>query len=115
MGTLGIYGEGMPLRRLEPEPLWRVVAGEQIREARQRRRETLAEVAGRAGISVQYLSEIERGRKEPSSEVLAAVVGALQLTLVDLTVAVSRELLVSTARSLGPVASAAGTPVALAA
>ena len=34
---------------------------------------------------MQYLSEVERGRKEPSSEVLAAVTGALRLTLVDLT------------------------------
>jgi transcriptional regulator with XRE-family HTH domain len=111
----------MPLRPLEsllePEPLWRTVAGEQLREVRRRRGETLAAVAARAGVSVQYLSEIERGRKEPSSEVLAAVVGALQLTLVDLTVAVSRELLVPSERRLGPVALAGpvASPVALAA
>ena len=40
-------------------------------------RETLSETAGRAGISPQYLSEVERGRKEPSSEMIAALAGAL--------------------------------------
>ena len=42
-----------------------------------------------AGISPQYLSEIERGLKEPSSEMIAAVGGALDVTLVDLTLAVA--------------------------
>ncbi len=67
-------------------------------------------MAGRAGISVQYLSELERGRKEPSSEVLAAAAGALDLTLLDLTVAVARELhaqRVGSGRPTGPVALAA--------
>lgn len=68
-----------------PEPLWREVTGQALRETRQRRGQTLAAVAARAGVSVPYLSEIERGRKEPSSEVLAAVAGALELTLAELT------------------------------
>ena len=42
------------------------------------------DVAERAGISPQYLSEIERGRKEPSSEMIAAVTGALGVELADL-------------------------------
>lgn len=71
--------------RTAPDPLWREAAGEVLREQRHRREQTLAEVAGRAGISVQYLSEIERGRKDPSSEILGAVTGALHLTLLDLT------------------------------
>ena len=50
---------------------------------------TLADVAEEAGVSTQYLSEIERGRKEPSSEVLQAVAGALGLRLVDLTIRVA--------------------------
>jgi len=49
--------------------------GDQLRAERRRRGETQAEVAGRAGISVQYLSELERGRKDPSSEILAAAEG----------------------------------------
>ena len=100
-----------------PEPLWREAAGAVLREQRHVLEQTLAEVADRAGISVQYLSEVERGRKEPSSEVLAAVTGALRLTLVDLTRLVLHRLtpldLTSTARSIpGPRPSG---PVALAA
>ncbi len=41
---------------------------------------------------MQYLSEVERGRKEPSSEVLAAVAGALGLRMADLTLRVARRL-----------------------
>ncbi len=74
------------------EPLWRKAAGEELRRERQRSERTLADVAGKAGISVQYLSEVERGRKEPSSEVLSAVSGALGLRLADLTIRVSRRL-----------------------
>ena len=80
-----------PLRR-EPqpeprpqEPLWREVLGRRLRVLRQERHETLAETAARAGISPQYLSEVERGRKEPSSEMIAALAGALGITLIDLT------------------------------
>jgi DNA-binding XRE family transcriptional regulator len=67
------------------EPLWREVLGQRLRALRQEQRETLAETAGRAGISPQYLSEIERGRKEPSSEMIAALAGALGITLIRLT------------------------------
>ena len=86
------------------------MVGGLLRRERARRGETLAEVAARAGISVQYLSELERGRKEASSEVLAAVTGALDLTLLDLTVGVARELharRVPVGRPTGPVALAA--------
>ncbi|WP_148613073.1 helix-turn-helix domain-containing protein [Nocardioides rubriscoriae] len=76
----------------EPEPLWRELVGRELRQERTRQARTLADVAGEAGISVQYLSEVERGLKEPSSEVLGAVHGALGLRLVDLTLRVSREL-----------------------
>lgn len=98
-------------RRTEPAPphrelLWRELVGEVLRQVRTERGETQRTVADRAGISVQYLSEIERGRKEPSSEMLAAAGGALGLTLVDLTRAVSRRL-TGTGRPTGPVALAA--------
>ncbi|WP_226344281.1 helix-turn-helix domain-containing protein [Agilicoccus flavus] len=63
------------------EPLWRVAVGDVVREERLDRGERLADVAGRAGVAPQYLSEIERGRKDPSSEVLGAVAGALDLTV----------------------------------
>ena len=90
----------------EIEPLWREAAGATLREERHRTGRTLSEVAESAGISVQYLSEVERGRKEPSSEVLAAVAGALGLRLVDLTVRVSRRL-ASAGSPSGPVCLAA--------
>jgi transcriptional regulator with XRE-family HTH domain len=76
----------------EPEPLWREVVGRELREERTSAGRTLADVAERAGVSTQYLSEVERGRKEPSSEVLGAVAGALGLRLVDLTTRVARTL-----------------------
>ncbi len=82
-----------PLR--EPplqEPLWREVLGQRLRALRLEQQETLAETAGRAGISPQYLSEIERGRKEPSSEMIAALAGALGITLIRLTEQVSGDL-----------------------
>jgi DNA-binding XRE family transcriptional regulator len=94
-----------PLRReVPPEParppqeppaqesLWREVLGQRLRALRQDQRETLAETAGRAGISPQYLSEIERGRKEPSSEMIAALAGALGTTLIGLTEQVAGDL-----------------------
>ena len=74
------------------EPLWREAVGHELREERRTAGRTLADVAGDAGVSTQYLSEVERGLKEPSSEVLGAVAGALGLRLVDLTTRVSRRL-----------------------
>jgi transcriptional regulator with XRE-family HTH domain len=74
------------------EPLWREVLGRRLRALRRDRDETLSETAGRAGISPQYLSEIERGRKEPSSEMIAALAGALDTTLITLTEQVAGDL-----------------------
>lgn len=59
--------------------------GQRLRALRLDQREKLSETAGRAGISPQYLSEVERGRKEPSSEMIAALAGALGITLTELT------------------------------
>ena len=66
--------------------------GRRLRVLRQEQQETLSETAARAGISPQYLSEIERGRKEPSSEMIAALAGALGTTLIDLTEHVAGDL-----------------------
>jgi len=78
--------------RQAQEPLWRDVLGRRLRVLRQEQQETLSETASRAGISPQYLSEIERGRKEPSSEMIAALAGALGTTLIDLTEHVASDL-----------------------
>ncbi|GAA2137709.1 hypothetical protein GCM10009727_33100 [Actinomadura napierensis] len=79
------------------EPLWRDALGRCLRRLRNERGEILTETARRAGVSPQYLSEMERGVKEPSSEMIAAVAGALDVTLADLTLAVATSLLAAPA------------------
>ncbi|MEV4032510.1 helix-turn-helix domain-containing protein [Streptomyces umbrinus] len=66
------------------EPLWRDVVGDVLRRERLAQERTLKDVADAARISMPYLSELERGRKEASSEVLAAAAHALGLGLADL-------------------------------
>ena len=75
------------------EPLLRRLIGDVLRERRTGAGRTLREVAAEARVSVAYLSEIERGRKEASSEVLAAVCRALGMALVDLLGEAYAELL----------------------
>ncbi|MFF2632247.1 helix-turn-helix domain-containing protein [Microbacterium sp. NPDC058021] len=102
-----------PGRQIPPEPLWRHLLGERLRRARHERGDTLEDIARRAGVSPQYLSEIERGLKEPSSEMIAAVMGALGITLVDLTLDIA-ERLIATQQPAQPVSLRQST-VALAA
>ncbi|MFC4148577.1 helix-turn-helix domain-containing protein [Micromonospora mangrovi] len=64
--------------------LLRRVIGGVLRRVRLRQGRTLREVAAAAGVSLPYLSEVERGRKEASSEVLAAICRALGIHLSDL-------------------------------
>ena len=95
MGELVSFGAARtaPSRQAQAlEPLWRDVLGRTLRELRHEQGERLVETAARAGISPQYLSEVERGRKDPSSEMLAAIAGALRTNLVDLTRRVAEEL-----------------------
>lgn len=58
------------IKEAPAEPLLRSVVGKVLRRTRQDQQRTLAEVSRAAQVSMAYLSEIERGRKEPSSEVL---------------------------------------------
>ncbi|MFW0791144.1 helix-turn-helix domain-containing protein [Gordonia sp. CPCC 205333] len=95
------------MRDSSPEALWREVLGEYLRAERQRQRRILTEVALVAGVSPQYVSEIERGRKEPSSEILAAVAGALGLTLFDVTAGIAASL--AAAARVPAVVSAGGS------
>lgn len=62
----------------------RQVVGETLRALRLRQRRTLREVSSSARVSLGYLSEVERGQKEPSSELLAAICGALDVELSEL-------------------------------
>ncbi len=72
--------------------LLRQVIGNVFRRLRRERGITLRELAELAQVSVPYLSEIERGRKEPSSEILAAICRALDLELSDLLAEVQFDL-----------------------
>jgi len=64
-------------------PVLRQVVGEILRGLRLRQRRTLREVSASARVSLGYLSEVERGQKEPSSELLAAICRALEVELSD--------------------------------
>ncbi|MFF5704892.1 helix-turn-helix domain-containing protein [Streptomyces sp. NPDC012794] len=74
------------------EPLWRHLVGDVLRRERLAQERTLKDVAEAARISMPYLSELERGRKEASSEVLAAAARALGLGLADLLSLAADEL-----------------------
>lgn len=97
-------GRPVPIQRLstpatpdrvapvEPGPLLRRVIGTVLRRIRLAQGRTLRDVARAAGVSLPYLSELERGRKEPSSEVLGSVCRALGVRLTDLLEQVREEL-----------------------
>ncbi|WP_460445875.1 helix-turn-helix domain-containing protein [Angustibacter aerolatus] len=61
--------------------LLRQELGDVLREERQQQRRTLREVSAAARVSLGYLSEVERGQKEASSELLASICGALELPM----------------------------------
>ncbi|MEU4144166.1 helix-turn-helix domain-containing protein [Streptomyces parvulus] len=84
------------------EPLWRDLVGDVLRGERLAQERTLKDVSDAARISMPYLSEVERGRKEASSEVLAAAAGALGLSLGDLLARAHGELVRLTSRHTGP-------------
>jgi DNA-binding Xre family transcriptional regulator len=65
------------------QPPLRDVIGDVLRDERLEQQRTLAEVARQAAVSLPYLSEVERGRKEVSSDVLSAICDALDLPLAD--------------------------------
>lgn len=64
--------------------LLREAIGERLRRTRTSQRRTLREVSREARVSLGYLSEVERGRKEASSELLASICDALELPLDEL-------------------------------
>jgi transcriptional regulator with XRE-family HTH domain len=79
-------------REPRPKPLLRTMLGDVLRRNRLDQGRTLADVARSARVSMPYLSEVERGRKEASSEVLAAVCDALRIELSDVLTEVGRDL-----------------------
>ncbi|MCB4208098.1 helix-turn-helix transcriptional regulator [Arthrobacter sp. UM1] len=77
--------ESAPAKPLEPKVIvLRHEIGEVLREARQRQGRTLREVSHDARVSLGYLSEVERGQKEASSELLASIAEALDVPMSSL-------------------------------
>jgi transcriptional regulator with XRE-family HTH domain len=73
--------EGITVRRGPEMILVRQEIGEVLRDFRQQKGHTLRQVAGRASVALGYLSEVERGQKEASSEILASVAEALDVPI----------------------------------
>ncbi len=84
--------------------LFRRELGDVLREQRQAQGRTLREVSAAASVSLGYLSEVERGEKEASSELLFAICAALDLPLSEVLVLVSERV---------ALAEALATPVVL--
>ncbi|WIM69040.1 helix-turn-helix transcriptional regulator [Corynebacterium breve] len=76
----------------QPEPLLREALGLSLRAFRADKGVTLRELAQRARVSPGYLSELERGRKEVSSELLAAVCNALGTTVAEVLVEAAQNM-----------------------
>ncbi|MGZ4520131.1 MAG: helix-turn-helix domain-containing protein [Mycobacteriaceae bacterium] len=85
--------------------LLREAIGDSLRRARTSQSRTLREVSGSARVSLGYLSEVERGRKEASSELLAAICDALEVPLSQVFGDVSDALASGEREQVGPVAA----------
>lgn len=70
-----------PTATTPKQVLVRELIGESLREQRMAQHKTLRQVSQTARVSLGYLSEVERGQKEASSELLAAICAALDLPL----------------------------------
>lgn len=86
------WGEVVRFPTERRDPRLRELIGEVLREERQRQERTLADVAESAAVSLQYLSEVERGRKDVSSDLLGAMHHALGLELADVLEGATRRL-----------------------
>jgi transcriptional regulator with XRE-family HTH domain len=87
--------------------LLRRLLGDVLRRQRQRQGRTLREVSSSARVSLGYLSEVERGQKEASSELLSAICDALDVRMSELMREVSDEL------ALAELARSAAAPQAV--
>ncbi|MDT4996436.1 MAG: hypothetical protein QOD45_504 [Pseudonocardiales bacterium] len=85
--------------------LVRRLLGDVLRQQRQQQGRTLREISALARVSLGYLSEIERGRKEASSECLAAIGAALDVPLSELLAELSEEVAREEGATTGAVAS----------
>ncbi len=85
--------------------LMRQFVGEVLRARRIAQGLTLRDVSAKARVSLGYISEVERGQKEPSSELLAALAGALEVPLSKVLLDVSALLEVEEATELASVST----------
>jgi transcriptional regulator with XRE-family HTH domain len=90
--------------------LLRTQLGNTLRGHRLRQRRTLRDVSGVARVSLGYLSEVERGQKEASSELLASICDALDVELADLLAEVSLELRVADGGAVRPLTPSTDVP-----
>ncbi|NBR94132.1 MAG: XRE family transcriptional regulator [Actinobacteria bacterium] len=74
------------------DTLLRSHIGAALRRVRSEQGQTLRQLSREASVSLGYLSEIERGQKEASSELLAAICAALQLPISQLLLEVSESM-----------------------
>jgi transcriptional regulator with XRE-family HTH domain len=91
----------------------RRLLGEALRRERQAQHRTLREVSSVARVSLGYLSEVERGQKEASSELLASICEALEVRLSNVLREVSDDLALAEAGDLEsvPAGLSAARPV----
>ncbi|NMN99899.1 helix-turn-helix transcriptional regulator [Gordonia sp. TBRC 11910] len=101
--------------------LLREALGDTLRQARTDQGRTLREVSTNARVSLGYLSEVERGQKEASSELLAAICDALDVELADLLLAAGEALrptpadVIASTKVVIPAPTSSERPAALAA
>jgi transcriptional regulator with XRE-family HTH domain len=85
----------------------RTVIGDELRRQRLDQGRTLREVSSQARVSLGYLSEVERGQKEASSELLSAICGALEVPLSRVLESVSEQVADEESQAAGLASSAA--------
>lgn len=89
------YQGNIRITKAQPTPVLREELGEVLRAVRRRQNRTLREVSAQAQVSLGYLSEVERGQKEASSELLAAICKALGIPMALLLREVSDRIAVA--------------------
>lgn len=95
--------------------LLRRLVGDVLRRHRLRQSRTLRDVSASARVSLGYLSEVERGHKEASSELLASICRALDVSLADVLREVSDDLAAIERRAVTPIGFVPSTSVSAAA
>jgi transcriptional regulator with XRE-family HTH domain len=84
--------------------------GDELRRTRLHQKRTLRQVSGSARVSLGYLSEVERGQKEPSSELLGAICEALEVPLSQVLRNVSDDIALAELAAGVPVSPARPRP-----